>query len=76
MAPKPDYGTQLKELKDLVWVTNTKLTSIEDWITSNHDDLMARIANNEIRLNDALSITKKNIIMKQYTEKKIIKGSA
>ena len=76
MAPKPDYGTQLKELKDLVWATNTKLTSIEDWITSNHDDLMARIANNEIRLNDALSITKKNIIMKQYTEKKIIKVSA
>ena len=50
--------------------TNTKLTSIEDWITSNHDDLMARIANNKIRLNDALNITKKNIIMKQYTEKK------
>ena len=42
MAPKPDYGTQLNELKDFVQATNTKLTSLDERIASNHDDLMAR----------------------------------
>ena len=71
MAPKPDYGTKLKELKDLVQATNTKITSLEEPITSNHDDLKtARITNNEIRSNDTLNIAKNKEIIINHILKK------
>ena len=47
MAPKTDYATQLKELKDLIETTNTNIKLLENRITTNHEELMERICNVE-----------------------------
>lgn len=53
-TPKADYGTQWKELEGLVQAINTKLSSLEEWIATNHYDLMARFENVKIISNGAL----------------------
>ena len=45
MAPKTDYATQLKELKDLIETKNTNIKLLENRITTNHEELMAKICN-------------------------------
>ena len=46
MAPKTDYATQFKELKDLIETTNN-IKLLENRITTNHEELMARVCNVE-----------------------------
>ena len=43
MAPKMDYATQLKELKDLTETANDNVKLLENRITTNHEELMARV---------------------------------
>ena len=43
MALKMDYAAQLKELKDLTETTNTNIKVLENRITTNHEELMARV---------------------------------
>ena len=45
MAPKTDYATQLKELKDFIETTNTNIKLLENRITTNREELMAKICN-------------------------------
>ena len=59
MAPKTDYATQLKELKDLIETTNTNIKLLENRITTNHKELMARICNVETQAREALDLAKK-----------------
>ena len=59
MAPKTDYATQLKELKDLIETTNTNIKFLEKRIKTNHEELMARICNVETQAKEALDLTKK-----------------
>ena len=70
MAPKTDYPTQLKELKDLIETTNTNIKLLENRITKNHKELMARICNVETQAKEALDLAKKNeIIINEVLEK-------
>ena len=46
MAPKTDYATQFKERKDLIETTNN-IKLLENRITTNHEELMARVCNVE-----------------------------
>ena len=43
MPPEADCSQQLKELKDLVQATNDKISALEERITTNHNDLVARM---------------------------------
>ena len=47
MAPKTDYAAQLKELKDLIETTNNSIGLLENRITTDHEELMARVRNAE-----------------------------
>ena len=71
MAPKTDYATQLKELKDLIETTNTNIKFLEKRIKTNHEELMARICNVETQAKEALDLTKKKkeIIINEVLEK-------
>ena len=42
MAPKTNYAAQFKELKDLIETTNN-IKLLENRITTNHEELMARV---------------------------------
>ena len=46
MAPKTNYAAQFKELKDLIETTNN-IKLLENRITTNHEELMARVCNVE-----------------------------
>ena len=63
MSPKKDYATKLKELKDLIETTNTNIKFLENRITTNHEELMARICNVETQAKEALDLPKKNEII-------------
>ena len=70
MAPKMDYATQLKELKDLTETANDNVKLLENRITTNHEELMARVYNVETQAKEALDLAKKNeIIMNEVLEK-------
>ena len=70
MAPKTDYAAQLKELKDLIETTNTNIKLLEERITKNHEELMARVCNLETQLKEALDLAKKDeIIINEVLEK-------
>ena len=43
VAPKTDYATQLKELKDLIKTTNAGIKLLENRITTNREELTARV---------------------------------
>ena len=58
MLPKADYSQQLKELKDLAQATNDKISVLEQWITTKHNDLVARMEAVENRSKEALNIAK------------------
>ena len=45
MAPKTDYGAQLKEVKDLIETTNTNIKLLGNRITTNHEELMKKACN-------------------------------
>ena len=62
MAPKMDYAAQLKELKDLTETTNTNIKLLENRITTNHEELTARVQNVETQAKEALDLAKKNEI--------------
>ena len=68
MAPKTNYAAQFKELKDLIETTNIKL--LENRITTNHEELMARVCNVETQAKEALDLAKKNeIIINEVLDK-------
>ena len=70
MAPKTDYATQLKEMKELIETTNINIKLLENRITTNYEELMARICNVEIQAKEALDLAKKNeIIMNEVLKK-------
>ena len=50
MVPKTDYKpiiNQFKELKDLIETTNNSIKLLVNRITTNHEELMARVCNVE-----------------------------
>ena len=63
MPPKADYSQQFKELKDLVQATNDNISALEERITTNHSDLVARMEAVENRSKEALNIAKSNEIL-------------
>ena len=70
MALKKDYAAQLKEVKDLIETTNANIKLLENRITTNHEELMARVCNFETQAKEALDLAKKNeIIITEYLEK-------
>ena len=70
MAPKTDYAAQLKELKDLIETTNANIKLLENRITTNHEELMARICNVETQVKEALDLAKNNeIIINEVLER-------
>ena len=70
MAPKTDYAARLKELKDLIETTNANIKLLENRITTNHEELMARVCNVETQAKEALDLAKKNeIITNEVLEK-------
>ena len=62
MVSKTDYAAQLKELKDLIETTNANIKLLENRITTNHEELMARVCNVETQAKEALDLAKKNEI--------------
>ena len=62
MAPKTNYAAQFKELKDLIETTNN-IKLLENRITTNHEELMARVCNVETQAKEALDLAKKNEII-------------
>ena len=70
MALKTDYAEQLKELKNLIETTNANIKLLENRITTNHEELMARLCNFETQAKEALDLAKKNeIIINEVLEK-------
>ena len=70
MAPKTDYATQFKELKDLIETTNNNIKLLENRITTNYEELMARVCNVETQAKEALDLAKKNeIIINEVLDK-------
>ena len=63
MPPEADCSQQLKELKDLVQATNDKISALEERITTNHNDLVARMKAVENRSKEALNVAKNNEIL-------------
>ena len=60
MAPKTNYAAQLKELKDLIETTNSNIKFLENRITENHEELMARVYNVETQAKETLDLAKKS----------------
>ena len=63
MALNTDYAAQLKEVKDLIETTNANIKLLENRITTNHEELMARVCNVETQAKEALDLAKKNEIV-------------
>ena len=63
MKPKINYAAQFKELKDLIETTNNNIKLLENRITTNHEELMARVCNVETQAKEALDLAKKNEII-------------
>ena len=63
MAPKTNYAAQFKELKDLIETTNN-IKLLENRITTNHEELMARVCKSLLKqAKEALDLAKKNEII-------------
>ena len=70
MAPKTDHAAKVKELKDLIETTNTNIKLLENRITANHEELVARVCIVETQAKEALDLAKKNeIIINGYLQK-------
>ena len=70
MAPKTDYATQFKELKDLIETTDNNMKLLENRITTNHEELMARVCNVETDAKEAFDFAKNNeIIINEVLDK-------
>ena len=70
MVPKTDYAAQFKELKDLIETTNNNIKLLENRITTNHEEHMARVCNVETQVKEALDLAKKNeIIINEVLDK-------
>ena len=70
MAPKTDYATQLKELKDLIETTNTNVKLLEDRIMTNTKNLWQEHAMLKHKQRKPLTLPKKNeIIINEVSEK-------
>ena len=63
MAPKADYAAQFKELKDVIETTNNNIKLLENRITTNYEELMARVCNVETQAKEALDLAKRNEII-------------
>ena len=59
MAPKADYAAQFKELKDVIETTNNNIKLLENRITTNYEELMARVCNVETQAKEALDLLKR-----------------
>ena len=55
MAPKTDYAAQFKERKNLIETKNNNIKILENRITTNHEELMARVVNAETQAKEALA---------------------
>ena len=58
MVPKTDYKpiiNQFKERKDLIETKNNNIKILENKITTNHEELMARVCNAETQAKEALA---------------------
>ena len=60
MAPKTDYVAQLKELKDLIETRNADIKLFRNRITTNYEELMARVFNVETQAKEALDLAKED----------------
>ena len=67
MPPDSNFSQQLKELKELLETTNeritaidNRLTTLEQNITINHNEILARVRAVEQRSHEALNIAKNN----------------
>ena len=70
MASKTDYAAQFKELKDLIETANTNIKLLANRITTNYEELMARVCNVETQAKEALDLAKKNeIIINEVLDK-------
>ena len=70
MAPKTDYAAQFKELKDLIETANTNIKLLANRITTNDEELTARVCNVETQAKEALDLAKKNeIIINEVLDK-------
>ena len=74
MAPKTNYPAQFKELKNLIETTNTNMKLPENRMTTNHEELMARVCHGETQAMEALEAmealaTKNEIIINEVLEK-------
>ena len=54
MASKTDYAAQFKELKDLIETANTNTKLPENRITTNDEELVARVYNVETQAKEVL----------------------
>ena len=54
MASKTDYAAQFKELKDLIETANTNIKLLENRITTNDEELVARVCNVETQAKEVL----------------------
>ena len=63
MGPKTNYPAQFKELKNLIETTNTNVNLPENRITTNHEELMARVCNGETQVMETLDLATKNEII-------------
>ena len=68
MPPKADYSQQLKELKDFIQATNDKISALEQWITTNYNDLVARMKAVENKSKEGLNIARNNEILINSSE--------
>ena len=70
MAPKTNYPAQFKELKNLIETTITNMKLPENRMTTNHEELMARVCHGETQAMEALDLATKNeIIINEVLEK-------
>ena len=66
---------QLKELKELLYETKNKVTSLEIWITNNHSTLLDKIDAVNKNAKEALQLAKNNeiVISKLWHENQALK---
>ena len=70
MALKTNYAAQFKELQELIETTSTNIKLLENRITKNHEELLARVYNVETQAKEALDLAKKDeIIINEVLEK-------